>query len=379
MRVLLLLPRISPGGDSTWIFFSRLAAALEGEGARLGVVHGAPPGWGEPPVPPGWWRSTFPAPRRRDLSPLLGPPVRLWSWLTPWKGGVLHVGATRKAVREAVSEWRPDLVLCHDFPALIDAAWRAAPDRTCLWMVEPNPLVPSGGASRRVRDRIHRPWWDARASAVRVLAATWSGKHAQRLEARLGRPVETLFPGVPNARVGEGESPRLAFFGTLRGRMMHWLADRIGPLAAAARERGLRLAFYGLRAGARRWVAERVPDAHVPERRLSHPEAMEEMASSRALLAFGASGIQATGKVLDYLATGRPTLYFGRAAAEDARLLREAEAGAAFNWRVRPDEMAACLDAALAHTPGPPPERLSAPAQARRLLGWFGSPGAGLP
>lgn len=377
--MLLLVPRLTDMADSTSIYFRRLASGLEEHGCEMGVVHGRPPGWGESGVPAGWWEASFAAPRRKNVPKWASPLVRLAAYATPYKGGVLHRRQALEAVARGVEGFRPDVVLCHDFPVLMEAASAAAPERTCLWLVEPSPLQRTRGLLRGLRDRRFVPWWRRQARGMAWLASNLSGPPLAALEKQLGRRVLSLFPGVP-ARPPEVEVlPRIGFFGNLGARMRAWLGPRLGALEEAAGAHGLGLHFHGLRKADRRWVEERAPGASLPGGFLEHGEVVAQMAACRLLMGIGVSSVQGTGKVQDYLGAGRPVLYFGYPESADARLLATHGAGVSFGWEARAEDMEHCLAAALAVKPGPPPSGLAPAAQAANLLSWVGGGPGPLP
>ena len=370
LRLLVALPRFVPQGDSTSLFFERLLGGIESvERVKVGILYGRPPMWAEAETPKRWDSFSFHAPRRKDYPLPLRPLIRLISFLTPWGGGWPHRHHAHSGIQEAVSRFKPDVVLCHDFPVLIEGVQKICPEKTVLWMMEPNPLVPGGRGVRRLRDLLHRPSWIRWAREVAMVCTTWSDKkETLALGKEIGKEIRLLFPGVPPAVSPKKIEPKVGYFGSLRKTHQDWLQPRIASLEEALRERGLHLFFRGLGKDASEWVLEHTSGAVVLDDWISPEQAREEMSSCRFLLSLGGSAIQVLGKTFDYLSSGRPTLHFGPLGNEDGQLLQREGAGRGWHWDTSPQQMKRVVNEIL-RLPNPDPSvDLSPESEAKGLI-----------
>ena len=266
------------------------------------------------------------------------------------------------------------------------ATWVA--DYRDLWIG--NPLAPLRGARLRRESRLETHTVGARAN----LLTTVSEGLAKSLRTRFRQPVAVVLnghdvvakPGSPGAEpaVHAGPDLRLVHTGSLYGGTRD-----PSPLFRAARswcERGAgarrpRIAFYGSRCEGLDALVRQcgVEDLVLRGGHVSHAESLRHQREADALVLLEShspahEGVL-TGKVFEYVASGRPVLCVGPAAGSEIdRLLRSCGVGIA----VGIDE--ALIERALgdlAAAGGPAwfrPDRdaiaaLSREAQARRMLG----------
>jgi len=221
------------------------------------------------------------------------------------------------------------------------AAWVA--DYRDLWIG--NPLAPLRGARLRRESRLEMRTVGQRADLV----TTVSEGLAASLRNRLGRPVEV----IRNGHDGVGSHPtssepgsrweppglRLVHTGSLYGGTRDpsplFRATRAFARAAAGAARP-RIEFYGARCEGLETLISRCGAGDFVTRHghVSHAEALRHQREADALVLLE-SGLPShegilTGKVFEYLASGRPVLGIGpRAGSELDRLLRDCGVGMA--------------------------------------------------